>query len=72
MSIIKYGKFDILHAGSVSLYCNLHIHRLYTMITSCQALARMHLGRLCETKDRCVSCDVAVSCYLYEVSMADE
>jgi len=21
MSIIKYGKFDILHAGSVSFYC---------------------------------------------------
>jgi len=35
----------------LSLYTvHLHIYKLYAMKTSRQALARMHIGRLCETK----------------------
>ena len=29
---------------------HLHIYKLYAVITSCQALVRMHLDRLCETE----------------------
>ena len=78
MSIIKYGKFDILHAGSVSLYCNLHIYKLYANIIYIYIKpATRHwpeciLAGFERQKDRRASCDDAVSCYLYEVSKAGE
>lgn len=71
---VNHKVWKILYTACwLSLYTvHLHIYKLYAMIASNQHQPECIMAGFVRQKDRSVSCDDAVSCYCYEVSVTDE